>query len=157
MYTGAKLHLNVSDVLLWIRQHRHIISTDITKMYRQIGIHEDDWDLQRILWSDDQLHEVPYHLTTITYGTKAAPFLAVQTLLQLAEDEGHRLPLAVPSIIHGRYVDDIFGRTTTKGSRMSVKRFVPSWRLSSCQVACNSPRHHQCTHRYSRPRLTDHI
>lgn len=45
MYTGAKLHLNVSDVLLWIRQHRHIFSTDITKMYRQIRIHEDDWDL----------------------------------------------------------------------------------------------------------------
>ncbi|XP_036142100.1 uncharacterized protein LOC118645334 [Monomorium pharaonis] len=102
MYTGAKLHLNISDVLLWIRRHRHIFATDITKMYRQIKIHEDDWDLQRILWIDDQLNEVPYHLTTVTYGTKAAPFLAVRTLLQLVEDEGHRFLLAVPSITHGR-------------------------------------------------------
>ncbi|XP_011859976.1 PREDICTED: uncharacterized protein LOC105557364 [Vollenhovia emeryi] len=39
MYTGAKLHLNISDVLLWIRRHRHIFATDITKMYRQIKIH----------------------------------------------------------------------------------------------------------------------
>ncbi|XP_011880277.1 PREDICTED: uncharacterized protein LOC105568876, partial [Vollenhovia emeryi] len=76
MYTGAKLHLNISDVLLWIRRHRHIFATDITKMYRQIKIHKDDWELQRILWMDDQLNEVPYHLTTVTYGTKAAPFLA---------------------------------------------------------------------------------
>ncbi|XP_011859121.1 PREDICTED: uncharacterized protein LOC105556636 [Vollenhovia emeryi] len=90
MYTGAKLHLNISDVLLWIRRHRHIFATDITKMYRQIKIHKDDWELQRILWMDDQLNEVPYHLTTVTYGTKAAPFLAVRTLLQLAEDEGHK-------------------------------------------------------------------
>ncbi|XP_011858176.1 PREDICTED: uncharacterized protein LOC105555744 [Vollenhovia emeryi] len=90
MYTGAKLHLNISDVLLWIRRHRHIFATDITKMYRQIKIHKDDWKLQRILWMDDQLNEVPYHLTTVTYGTKAAPFLAVRTLLQLAEDEGHK-------------------------------------------------------------------
>ncbi|XP_011864068.1 PREDICTED: uncharacterized protein LOC105559979, partial [Vollenhovia emeryi] len=113
MYTGAKLHLNISDVLLWIRRHRHIFATDITKMYRQIKIHKDDWELQRILWMDDQLNEVPYHLTTVTYGTKAAPFLAVRTLLQLAEDEGNKYPLAVPSITHGRYVDDIFGGADT--------------------------------------------
>ncbi|XP_011859306.1 PREDICTED: uncharacterized protein LOC105556806 [Vollenhovia emeryi] len=113
MYTGAKLHLNISDVLLWIRRHRHSFATDITKMYRQINIHKDDWELQRILWMDDQLNEVPYHLTTVTYGTKAAPFLAVRTLLQLAEDEGHNYPLAVPSITHGRYVDDIFGGADT--------------------------------------------
>lgn len=113
MYTGAKLHLNISDVVLWIRQHRQLFATDITKMYRQIKVHEDDWDLQRILWVDDQLNEVPYHLTTVTYGTKAAPFLAVRTLLQLAEDEGTRFPLAVPSIMCGRYVDDIFGGADT--------------------------------------------
>ncbi|XP_011859874.1 PREDICTED: uncharacterized protein LOC105557286 [Vollenhovia emeryi] len=113
MYTGAKLHLNISDVLLWIRSHRHIFATDIIKMYRQIKIHKDDWELQRILWMDDELNEVPYHLTTVTYGTKAAPFLTVRTLLQLAEDEGHKYPLAVPSITHGRYVDDIFGGADT--------------------------------------------
>ncbi|XP_011858790.1 PREDICTED: uncharacterized protein LOC105556317 [Vollenhovia emeryi] len=113
MYTGAKLHLNISDVLLWIRRHRHIFAPDITKMYRQIKIHKDDWELQRIHWMDDQLNEVPYHLTTVTYGTKAAPFLAVRTLLQLAEDEGHKYPLAVPSSTHGRYVDDIFGGADT--------------------------------------------
>ncbi|XP_012524189.2 uncharacterized protein LOC105829693 [Monomorium pharaonis] len=113
MHTGAKLHLNIPDVLIWIRLHRHLFATDITKMYRQIKVHEDDWDLQRILWIDDQLNEVPYCLTTVTYGTKAAPFLAVRTLLQLAEDEGHNFPLAVPTITHGRYVDDIFGGADT--------------------------------------------
>ncbi|XP_011881538.1 PREDICTED: uncharacterized protein LOC105569573 [Vollenhovia emeryi] len=70
MYTGAKLHLNISDVLLWIRRHRHISATDITKMHRQIKVHKEDWELQRILWMDDQLNEVPYHLTTVTYGTR---------------------------------------------------------------------------------------
>ncbi|XP_071642983.1 uncharacterized protein [Temnothorax longispinosus] len=113
MHTGAKLHLDITDVLLWIRQFRQLVATDITKMYRQINVHEDDWNLQRILWIDDQLNEVPYHLTTVTYGTKAAPFLAIQTLLQLVEDEGHNFPLAVPPIIQGRYVDDIFGGADT--------------------------------------------
>ncbi|XP_011868071.1 PREDICTED: uncharacterized protein LOC105562123, partial [Vollenhovia emeryi] len=109
MHTGANLLLNVSDVLLWIRSYRYIFATDITKMYRQIKVHHSDWDLQRILWIDEHHNETSYHLTTVTYGTKAAPFLAVRTLMQLAEDEGYRFPLAVPSITRGRYVDDIFG------------------------------------------------
>ncbi|XP_011858208.1 PREDICTED: uncharacterized protein LOC105555775 [Vollenhovia emeryi] len=113
MYTGAKLHLNISEVLPWIRRHRHMFVTDITKMDRPIQIHKDDWELQRILWMDNQLNEVPYHSTTVTYGTKVAPFSAVRTLFQLAEDEGHSFPLAVPSITHDRYVDDIFGGADT--------------------------------------------
>ncbi|XP_024872454.1 uncharacterized protein LOC112455014 [Temnothorax curvispinosus] len=113
MHTRAKLHLDVTDVLLWIRQFRHLVATDITKMYRQINVHEDDWNLQRILWIDELLNELSYYLTTVTYGTKAAPFLALRTLLQLVEDEGHNFPLAVPSILRGRYVDDIFGGADT--------------------------------------------
>ncbi|XP_071643357.1 uncharacterized protein [Temnothorax longispinosus] len=81
MHTGAKLHLDITDGLLWIRQVRHLVATDITKMYRQINVHENDWDIQRILWIDDQLNEVPHYLTTVTYETNAAPFLSVQTLL----------------------------------------------------------------------------
>ncbi|XP_011884031.1 PREDICTED: uncharacterized protein LOC105571166 [Vollenhovia emeryi] len=34
MYTGAKLHLNISEVLPWRRRHRHMFATDITKMDR---------------------------------------------------------------------------------------------------------------------------
>ncbi|KAI4474055.1 hypothetical protein M0802_015814 [Mischocyttarus mexicanus] len=109
MHTGANLLLNIADVLLWIRSHRHLFMTDITKMYRQIKVHPDDWDLQRILWLDKQGKEKHFHLTTVTYGTKAAPFLAIRALMQLAEDEGHRFPLAMPSFERGRYVDDIFG------------------------------------------------
>ncbi|XP_011884032.1 PREDICTED: uncharacterized protein LOC105571167 [Vollenhovia emeryi] len=62
---------------------------------------------------DNQLNEVPYHSTTVTYGTKVAPFSALRSLLQLAEDEGHSFPLAVPVITHGRYVNDIFGGADT--------------------------------------------
>jgi len=113
MHTGANLLFNVMDVLIWIRHHRHIFAADITKMYRQIKVHKEDWNLQRILWIDDQLNEIPFHLTTVTYGTRAAPFLATRVLLQLVKDEGSSFPLAVPSLTHGRYVDDIFGGVDT--------------------------------------------
>ena len=49
LHTGAKLQRDIADVLLWSRQHKVIFMTDITKMFRQIRIHEDDWLLQGIL------------------------------------------------------------------------------------------------------------
>lgn len=49
LHTGAKLQVYLFDVLIWFRQYRYVFSTDIEKMYRQIQIHKDDWDFQRIL------------------------------------------------------------------------------------------------------------
>ncbi|XP_051155785.1 uncharacterized protein LOC127278229 [Leptopilina boulardi] len=109
LHTGAKLQRDISDVLLWTRKFRYIFSTDITKMFRQVKVHHLDWNLQRILWIDDNNQEVPYQLTTVSYGTKSAPFLAVRVILQLIQDEGDKYPLAVPVLINGRYVDDIYG------------------------------------------------
>ncbi|XP_043267664.1 uncharacterized protein [Venturia canescens] len=109
MHTGAKLQKDISDVLLWARRHRFIFATDIVKMFRQIRVHRDDWDLQRILWVDENGNTAHYHLTTVTYGTRSAPFLAVRVLLQLVADEGEKYPAAVAPLTMGRYVDDIYG------------------------------------------------
>ncbi|CAB0034926.1 unnamed protein product [Trichogramma brassicae] len=68
-----------------------------------------DVDLQRIVWVDENSAETHWQLKTVTYGTRAAPFLAIRSLLQLVKDEGHRFPSAVDSLTRGRYVDDIFG------------------------------------------------
>lgn len=46
LHTGAKLQKNIVDVLLWLRRSRYIFSTDITKMFRQIKVHQEDWDFK---------------------------------------------------------------------------------------------------------------
>ncbi|XP_025157456.1 uncharacterized protein LOC112589234 [Harpegnathos saltator] len=74
----------------------------------QINVHPEDQNLQRIFWEDSNQQIKFYRLTTVTYGLSCAPFLAVQTIEQLIANEGHRFPLAVPSLSKGRYVDDIF-------------------------------------------------
>lgn len=48
-------------------------------------------------------------MTTVTYGLACAPFLALQTLKQLVDDEGDKFPLAIQVLTKGRYVDDLFG------------------------------------------------
>ncbi|XP_044010185.1 uncharacterized protein LOC122853832 [Aphidius gifuensis] len=49
-----------------------------------------------------------YELTTVTYGTKPAPFLALATLKQLELEEGDRFPLVKSAISQGSYMDDIY-------------------------------------------------
>ncbi|XP_058445362.1 uncharacterized protein LOC131426546 [Malaya genurostris] len=46
-------------------------------------------------------------LTTITYGTASAPYLATRVLNELAEDEGAKFPLGASIIREGFYVDDV--------------------------------------------------
>ncbi|XP_063975159.1 uncharacterized protein LOC135161486 [Diachasmimorpha longicaudata] len=110
MHTGAKLQKVISNVLLYSRRHTLIfITTDITKMFHQIRVHENDWPLQQILWTDSNGDVSTYLLTTVTYGTRSAPFLAVPVLAQFVEGEGSKYPLAVEPITRERYVDDVCG------------------------------------------------
>ncbi|XP_053990216.1 uncharacterized protein LOC128882594 [Hylaeus volcanicus] len=120
LHAGPNLMLNIADLLICIRRYKHLFATDITKMYRRIKVHSDDWGLHQILWIDDANRETQFQLTTVTYETKAAPFLAVRTLLQLAEDEGSKYPLTVEPIKNGRYVDDIFGGADTADHLIEV-------------------------------------
>jgi len=52
---GPKLQKDLWLVLSRWRVHQFAFSTDIVKMFRQIRIHPDDSDLQRILWRADPM------------------------------------------------------------------------------------------------------
>lgn len=143
LHIGPKIQPDISEVLLWVRRHRVIFATDITKMFRQIKVHPDDWDLQRIFWCDEKGNIIPYQLTTVTYGTRSAPYLAVKVLHQLVEDEGEKFPLAVEPLIKGRYVDDIYGGgesiSETVSSAEQLRSLCAAGGFPLAKWASNSP------------------
>uniref|UniRef100_A0A2H1WZP8 SFRICE_032395 n=1 Tax=Spodoptera frugiperda TaxID=7108 RepID=A0A2H1WZP8_SPOFR len=55
----------------------------------------------------ERLSNGRYVLCTLTYGTKAAPFLAMRTLQQLAKDEGNNFSLAKKALENDLYMDDV--------------------------------------------------
>ncbi|XP_014216534.1 uncharacterized protein LOC106645234 [Copidosoma floridanum] len=112
-HTGSNLLPNITDILFWLRTFKWTFSVDISKMYRQIKVHPDDWDLQQIIWHIKTHEEAHFQLTTVTYRKRPAPFLATRSLLQLVKDKGHRYPQAARILTSGRYVDDIFGGADT--------------------------------------------
>lgn len=108
MECGPKLHQDLQAVLIRWRTYEHVFSADCEKMYRMILVAENMQPLQKILWRND-IHEPiqEYDLCTLTFGEKAAPYLALRTLKQLAQDEAHKYPLAAQVIEREVYVDDV--------------------------------------------------
>lgn len=108
MYKGPRLQQDLSTILLRWRKHKFAFMADIMKMYRFIKINELDVTHQRILWRFSPKHAISeYELTTVTYGTTSAPYLAVRTLQQLAIDEQNNYPIASQATLQDFYVDDI--------------------------------------------------
>lgn len=114
MLIGSRIQANLSDIILRGRKYKYLFTADIEKMYRQIKINERDQDYQRILWRftpNEPIKE--YRLTTVTYGTAAAPYLAIRTIQQLAKDEQHTYPHASKVLLEDFYVDDVMSGTYT--------------------------------------------
>ncbi|XP_076660848.1 uncharacterized protein LOC143364322 [Halictus rubicundus] len=106
---GPALQRDLCLILLNWRRYQFVFTTDVVKMFRQIYVASEQRDFQRIVWSPSHSDPpVDYRLTTVTYGTACAPYLAIRTLQQVAIDEGARFPLGAACLNSNTYVDDIF-------------------------------------------------
>ena len=86
----------------------------------------------RSTFEDETGQLAHFRLTTVTYGTGVAPNLAIQILLQLVKNEGNNFPLAIDSLIYGRYVDDIFGEAASKEILIEKAKQLTSLCTASC-------------------------
>lgn len=108
LLVGPKLQQNIVKILLNFRIHMIVLTADIKQMYRQILITPRHRDYQRILWRFSVTEPVQdYRLNTVTFGVSSAPFLAIRTLHQLAQDGNNFFPLASKVLLNDTYVDDI--------------------------------------------------
>ncbi|XP_029178441.1 uncharacterized protein LOC114946181 [Nylanderia fulva] len=108
LLVGPKLQNDLGGVLLNWRFYRYVYLADIEKMFRQILVHPDDVDYQRIVWRPNpQSPVLSYRLLTVTYGTASAPYLAIRVRHQLADDESRRFPQAAKILKNSAYVDDL--------------------------------------------------
>uniref|UniRef100_A0A182N238 Peptidase aspartic putative domain-containing protein n=1 Tax=Anopheles dirus TaxID=7168 RepID=A0A182N238_9DIPT len=110
--------LDATSILMRFRTHQVALTADVAKMYRQVWVHPCDRTLQRILWRaapNEPIEE--YELKTVTYGTAAAPFLAVRSLQQTVEDHGSEFPMAATRSADF-YVDDfVSGAESTSAAQ----------------------------------------
>ncbi|XP_023247778.1 uncharacterized protein LOC106643923, partial [Copidosoma floridanum] len=106
LMVGPTIQPKLFNHLLRFRTHTYVVTADIEKMYRQILVDPRDRPYQRILWVH-QGRIRTYELNTVTFGVSSAPFLAIRTIHQLAEDERANFPRASVILKRDFYVDDL--------------------------------------------------
>ncbi|KAK9736284.1 hypothetical protein QE152_g12608 [Popillia japonica] len=75
-------------------------------MYRQVLVSQEDTNLQLIFWRENPQNILDiFRLKTVTYGTASAPFLAIRSLQELANDTANDGIRRV--ILEDFYVDDL--------------------------------------------------
>lgn len=108
LMVGPKLQPDLRHIIMRWRCYPICISADLVKMYRQVKVEQDDTNFQRLVWRNNEEDEIEdYKLVRVTFGTAAAPYLAVKTLQQLAVDEGENFPIASEKLRTDYYVDDL--------------------------------------------------
>jgi hypothetical protein len=123
LQVGPTIQQDLYSLVLRFRTHQVCFTADIAQMYRQVKVNPQDRNLQRILWlysSDKPIQE--YQLTTVTYGTASAPFLATRCLKKLAEDNLVHHPKAAQMLRDDFYVDDLLTGTSTVQEAIEVQQ-----------------------------------
>ncbi|XP_055622571.1 uncharacterized protein LOC129766130 [Toxorhynchites rutilus septentrionalis] len=85
---GPVIQKDQLDLLLEFRGEDYVLSADITKMYRQTLVHDDDTWMQCIRYRFNKNEPIrTYRLKTVTYGEAASSFLACRALHQAGEEQ----------------------------------------------------------------------
>jgi len=82
---GPKLYPLLSTVLNRFRMHQISLTADISKMFWEILLHPEERDFHRFLHRDKAGQLVDARMKRVTFCVTSSPFLAPQTLHQLAE------------------------------------------------------------------------
>lgn len=110
---GPTVQPDIFSILVKFRIPAIAFSADIQQMYRQIFVDEEDQNLQRIVWRESDKDKIKeYKLSTVTYGTSSAPFLATRCLYEIGLDCGTNEPDVASMIKNSFYIDDLMSGFT---------------------------------------------
>jgi hypothetical protein len=107
---GFQVQPDLYDILCRFRSFKYVLTTDIEKMYRQIEINPNHRFLLNILWRENPTEKLKcIELSTVTYGTNSAPYLATRVVNEIATTNFSEFPLASSALLNQTYIDDILG------------------------------------------------
>ena len=117
LFKGPYLLNSLSGVILRLRENEVAISGDISKMYHQVLIPQEDQQVHRFLWRNLDTTRPPdtYVKTVLTFGDKPASAIgqiAQKITMKEGENESERAAAAVPD---NSYMDDIYDTVHTTG------------------------------------------
>ncbi|KAK9694404.1 Pao retrotransposon peptidase [Popillia japonica] len=132
------------------RTHKYVVTADVTQMYRQVWIDEEQRKYQKNLWRENPNDELKsYTLNTVTFGMAAAPFLAIRSLVEIAKINEDTYPNESQIIKRHFYVDDLLTGSSTIDDLATIKINIANileqagfklrkWKDNYNTTSCNS-------------------
>ncbi|KFD66953.1 hypothetical protein M514_20819 [Trichuris suis] len=110
---GPALQTDLIGILLRFRRYRFVLQADISKMFMQIGLHEDDRDVTRYLWRNMNTDIPPgiFRFKRLTFGLRSSPFVAVMVVQRHARLRVQTYKRAA-EVLSSMYVDDFLSSCT---------------------------------------------
>ena len=151
LVAGPTLHPNLDIVLLRFRGYRVALTGDVSKMYREVMLSEEDRQLHRFVWRAEPDQPVTtYAMNRVTFGVTSSPYVAVKTLHQIAQDFSTPESQASWHIRNSFYVDDVLAGADNEEEAVKLYKELQGllqkggfelkkWRSSSTAVLDSIP------------------
>ena len=104
---GPTLYPLLVDVFLNFRRFPIGMSSDISKMFREVKLHPIKKDFHHYIHRGCKSGKLQdWRMTRLTFGVTSSPFLATQVLRQVASDYEDEFPQEASIVRQSLYVDD---------------------------------------------------
>ncbi|CDW53743.1 RVT 1 and Peptidase A17 and DUF1758 domain contai ning protein [Trichuris trichiura] len=108
LISGPRLQNDLLGIILRFRRFPIALQADISKMFMQVCLREEDRDVSRFLWRSSQTEDRPevFRFTRICFGLNCSPFLALNVLRRHVQQQSPEYHEDVHDILKNMYVDD---------------------------------------------------
>ena len=131
LMVGPNMQDSLFSILIRARQHKFLLTGDVEKMYRQVRVHEEDRNLQLILWREDESLPIKtLQLGTVTYGMASSSYLSTRCLWQIGEESTD--PMIKDIIQHDFFVDDLITGSESEDTLRYIHQSVTKELKGGC-------------------------
>ena len=119
---GPSIYPLLSTILNRFRMNPVAMVGDISKIFREVGLVEEDRDLHHFLNKNNAGKVVDVRMSRVTFGITSSPFLAMQVLHHLADEYASLHPAAAKEIKQSFYVDDVLTGAQTVEQAIQLRK-----------------------------------
>ena len=126
MFSGPALQSNIVDVLLSFSLEPIALVGDISEMFLQVRLKEEDKQYHRLLWRAAPDEPVKtYEFNRVVFGVRASPYLAGKAIKETATMFGSDYSDATVKLVNNSfYVDDLTGSLPDVKAAISARQGV---------------------------------
>ena len=113
----------MTEVLIRFRQHPVALVGDVSEMFLQVRLNQEDKKYHRLLWrgmdtsSEPQIYEAQRWL----FGNTAAPFCTLLVMRENAKEHQAEYPVGADAVLNNFYMDDALTSHRTEAEALESK------------------------------------